>query len=87
MKIYTAEEIARFNQHMTGRAERIGINRMYREQDESNLWPISGRFNAIDRAIRRTRDFERESGVPLCGLEYCYTLESALSEIVNGAAG
>ena len=85
MRIYTAEEIARFNRHMTGRAERIGINRMYREQDESHLWPIRGRFNVTNRAIRRARDFERESGVALGGLEYCYILESALSDIVNGA--
>ncbi len=84
MKIYTAEEIARFNQHLTGRAERIGINRMYRAQDESHLWPIRGRFNVTNRAIRRARDFERESGVALYGLEYCYILESALSDIVNG---
>ena len=82
--IYTAEQIARFNKHMNGRAERVGINRMYRGQDDSNLWPIRGRFNATNRAIRRVREFERESGVALAGLEYCYVLESALSDIVNG---
>jgi hypothetical protein len=85
MKIYTAEEIARFNEHLTGRAEIVGINRQYREQDESNLWPICGRFNATERAIRRARDFARDSGVATGGLEYCYVLESALSDIVNGA--
>lgn len=84
MTIYSAEEIARFNQHMSGRAERIGINRMYRDQDESHLWPICNRFNVTERAIRRARKFERESGVALCGLEYCYTLESVSSAIVNG---
>lgn len=82
---YMAEEIARHNQHMTGRAERVGINRQYREQDESHLWPICGRFNVTNRAIRQAQRFERDSGVALYGLEYCYTLESAMSEIVNGA--
>jgi len=83
MKIKTAENIADATQDLSGLAERRAINGMYRAQDESALWPICGRFNATDRVIRRARAWERESGVALCGLEYCYFLESALSDIVN----
>jgi hypothetical protein len=85
MNILTAEEIAAMVESLSGQAERRAINQIYRTQDESHLWPIHGRFNATNRAIRRARDFERESGVALYGLEYCYILESALSDIVNGA--
>lgn len=84
MDILTAEKIAIMTESLSGHAERRAINKIYRTQDESHLWPICGRFNVTDRAIRRARKFERESGVALCGLEYCYSLESALSVIVNG---
>ncbi len=80
----TAENIAATVADLNGIAERRAINRLYRLQDESALWPVCGRFNVTERAIRRAAKFERESGVALGGLEYCYFLESALSDIVNG---
>jgi hypothetical protein len=58
------------------------INREYRRQDESHLWPIRGRFNVTERAIRQARAFMRDCG-SLEPLEYAYTLDSLLSEIVN----
>ena len=59
------------------------VNREARAKDESHLWPIKGRFNVTERAIRRVRKYVRE------GLEidekYSYTaiLEAEMSEIVN----
>jgi len=81
----TAEEIANLTEHLDGRANITAINKLYRQQDESHLWPIQGRYNATERAIRRARDFTREAG-PVYGLEYCYLLEDLLSDIVNKEA-
>ncbi len=36
-------------------AELKESNRTLRAADDSHLWPISGKFNATDRAIRRVR--------------------------------
>ena len=77
------EEIAKLAEQATGRKERIMINNLYRLQDESYLFPINGRFNATERAIRRAQKYERESGCALVGLEYCYFLDNEISNIVN----
>ena len=61
------------------------INKHFRTTDESNLWPICGKFNATKRAIRRVRRFQAQTGTPIEGLEYWLALESELSNIVNGA--
>lgn len=61
------------------------INKHFRTTDESNLWPICGKFNATERAIRRVRRFQAQTGTPIEGLEYWLALESELSNIVNGA--
>jgi hypothetical protein len=34
------------------------INRWFRLRDESHLWPVKGRFNATDRAIKRLQSYE-----------------------------
>lgn len=60
------------------------INRLYRIRDESKKWPISGKFNATERAIRKVRTFCREGGYDLQGLEYALALDEELSRIVNG---
>ena len=65
------------------RANRTAINKIFRKYDDSNLWPIKGRFNATDRAIRRAQKFNRETGRDMAGLEYCLFLESEISRIVN----
>lgn len=55
------------------------INKLFRQHDESNLYPIRGRFNATERAIRRLRREHRYED----GLEYAYALDSEISRIVN----
>lgn len=61
------------------------INAYFRKHDESHLWPVCGRFNATERAIRRIRRYRRD-GMEVCfGLEYYLTLEREISEIVNAA--
>ena len=59
------------------------INKLFRRVDDSRLWPVCGRFNATERAIRRLRRYRR-AGLELSpGLEYYDALEREISEIVN----
>lgn len=58
------------------------INAYFRKNDESHKWPICGRFNATERAIRRVRRYG--FGV-YGGLEYYLAVEHELIEIVNAA--
>lgn len=76
---HIAERAERYN----GRANRAAINRAFRAADDSLLWPIYGRFNATERAIRAVQRFMRDAGVDLSGLEYAYAVEAELSRIVN----
>ena len=82
MENLTAEQIAKLTDDKDGRANIRAINKIYRGQDESNLWPTLGKFNVTERAIRQSRAYQRSYG-PIYGLEYCYHLESLLSNIVN----
>lgn len=60
------------------------INKEFRARDESHLWPIRGKFNVTERAIRRIR----RSGL-ICddGMAYAATLDAEISQIVNGEIG
>lgn len=58
------------------------INKAFRAKDESHLYPICGKFNATDRAIRSARKFRRANG-ELKELEYITFLEHEISRIVN----
>ena len=58
------------------------INKHFRSIDDSHLWPIRGRFNVTERAIRRIRRLRGELGVN-SGLEYYLALEDEISNIVN----
>lgn len=59
------------------------INKYFRDLDDSEKWPICGRFNATERAIQRIRR-ARRAGLELApGLEYFCALEREISEIVN----
>lgn len=58
------------------------INSEYRRADESHLYPILGRFNVTDRAIRHVRAFMRDYG-SLSALEYAYALDAEIGRIVN----
>jgi hypothetical protein len=77
------EDIARETEHLTGQANIRAINKLFLGQDESHLWPISGKFNATRRAIRTARKIRAEFHEPIEGLEYCILLDSVISEIVN----
>ena len=80
----TAEQIAEKTDSKEGIANIRAINKLYRIQDQSNLWPIRNKFNVTERAIRKARKLQRDAGA-VYGLEYCYTLEHIMSELVNNS--
>lgn len=59
------------------------INRHFRNEDESDKWPICGKFNVTERAIRKLREYRRQGMVINDGLEYYFALEAEISNIVN----
>lgn len=79
----TPDQIAAAADNLTGRANTAAINAAFRKQDESHLWPISGRFNATERAIKATRKAFVAMGSPCEGLEYALALYAEISRIVN----
>lgn len=82
--IMTAEQIAKVCENISNpRANRTAINRLFRDQDDSHLWPINGRFSVIERAIKHAQWFNRETGIDMVGLEYALFLEAEESRIVN----
>jgi hypothetical protein len=83
-KMLTPYQIADMAAELDGAANIAAINRMFREQDESHLWPVSGRFNATERAIRRLRRAQRDGLEVNPGLEYALALDAEISAIVNG---
>ena len=82
--IKTAEEIVRIaeGKSQSGLGQRRIINRLFRAQDDSDLWPINGRFSVIGRAIRHVNKIERANGA-MGNLEYALTIEHEESLIVN----
>ena len=78
------EQIAKVADLYVGTFNRTVINRLFREQDESHLYPINGRFNATDAAIRRLQRLQRDGLVIEDGLEYSLALDAEISRIVNG---
>ena len=59
------------------------VNKELRQDDESHLWPICGRFNVTERAIRQCRRLMREGLAIDSAMEYESTLDMLISEIVN----
>jgi hypothetical protein len=57
------------------------INAYFRAKDESYKWPICGRFDATERAIRRLH----LQGQGLQGLGYFQALEAEIGRIVHDA--
>jgi hypothetical protein len=53
------------------------INKLFRANDESHLWPVCNKFNATDRAIRRLA----KTGE--CFDDYAAALDTEISQIVN----
>lgn len=82
MEYLSPEEIAKLCEDLDGISNIKAINKLYREQDESHLWPIRGRFNVTERAIRKAREIQRHSGA-VYGYEYAMLLDQISSEIVN----
>lgn len=82
MDYLTAEQIADMTDDKDGIANIRAINKLYRAQDNSYLWPINNRFNVTERAIRQSRKFQQMSDA-IYGLEYCYHLETLISQIIN----
>ena len=80
--MYSPEKIAEKTDHLEGIANIKAINRLYRQQDESHLYPVCRRFDATDRAIRQARTFQRSNGA-VYGLEYSLLLDGLLSRIVS----
>jgi len=80
----TPYQISERAERYEGRANIAAINRLFRRQDESHLWPINGRFDATERAIRRVRRLARDGACIEPGLEYALALDAELSAIVNG---
>lgn len=75
----TPEQIAELAEPFEGLANIARINREYRRDDESHLWPICNKFDVTERAIRRVR----RQGYALYGLEYAYAIDHEISNIVN----
>ena len=82
MQYYSPEKIAAVCEDLDGIANIKAINKLYREQDESHLFPICNRFNATERAIKKARKFQADTDY-VYGLEYSLLIDSLLSEIVN----
>ena len=61
------------------------VNKFFRSIDESKLFPVCGRFNATERAIRRVRKLEREGLCLESPYEYGLALDAEISRIVNAA--
>lgn len=59
------------------------INDYMRSIDESGKWPVLGRFNVTERAIRRVRKLKHDGLDVACGYEYYLTLENEIARIVN----
>ena len=55
------------------------INTVFRKHDKSGLYPIRGKFNATERAIRRLR----RNRLGLQGMEYSAALDCEIFNIVN----
>lgn len=79
----TPYQIADHARHLNGTASIAMINRLFARQDKSHLWPINGRFDATQRAIRRLRRLRTEVTI-YPGLEYALALDEEISRVVNG---
>ena len=59
------------------------VNKLFRQHDESHKWPVHGRFNVTERAIRRVRhNILRHIG-SAGGCEYACILDAEIEQIVN----
>ena len=82
MDYLTAEKIAELTDHKDGIANIRAINTLYRAQDESHLWPVRGRFNVTERAIRKARP-ELPVSCPIAWIPTSFTVIEALLLLVK----
>jgi hypothetical protein len=68
---------------MFERDELIAANKELRAKDESYKWPINGRFNATERAIKYIRKLVQDGMVIDSIDEYKGLVEMRISDIVN----
>lgn len=59
------------------------INALFRENDESDKFPVYGQFNATERAIRRLRRKRREGLEVHAGLEYYLAIKNELFKVIE----
>ena len=59
------------------------ISQHFRPQDETLIYPICGRFNATERAIRKVRREFAECGMRCEGFEYALAIDCALDHIFS----
>lgn len=64
------------------RNELLTVNRQHRATDNSGKWPINGRFNVAERAIRQARKFRAAYGA-MGAIEYNELLDELEAKIVN----
>jgi len=64
-------------------SELKAANKKFRENDDSSLWPIRGRFSVAERTIKKARWHRSETGEDLDVSQYEALLDSIASEIVN----
>jgi hypothetical protein len=79
----TPEQIAAQCDHLDDRANITAIDKLFRKQDQSHLWPVCNRFDATERAIRRVQRLNREGACINPGLEYALAVDAEISRIVN----
>ena len=59
------------------------INKLFRQYDESHLWPVCNEFDATQEAIDRLNSDILVHMGPTGGIEYAYMLDQEISQIVN----
>ena len=59
------------------------IKTLFRRNDESHLFPICGKFNATERAIRRLNKAMKNGLIFEDPCEYALALDEEISLIVN----
>ena len=62
---------------------RAEIKALFRRNDESHLFPICGKFNATERAIRRLNKAEKQGLVFNDPIDYALALDEEIGLIVN----
>lgn len=59
------------------------INAYFRDIDDSHSWPVCGKFNVTERAIRKLRKLRHDGLCVEGGYEYYCALERMCCEIVS----